>query len=108
MIYPSAFNVTTGPMHWTLLQRARYVPPPVLTDRSAVDNQIYVSMCSPSRNPEASYQAWGHSMVVNPLGEILCEADENEAIMYADIGMFSSIVMRHHLLKCRSRHVGHY
>jgi hypothetical protein len=27
-------------------------------------------------------------MVVNPLGEILCEADENEAIMYADIGEF--------------------
>jgi hypothetical protein len=23
MIYPSAFNTTTGPMHWTLLQRAR-------------------------------------------------------------------------------------
>lgn len=52
----------------------------------AVDNQIYVSMCSPSRNSEASYKAWGHSMVVNPLGEVLCEADENEAILYADIG----------------------
>ncbi|KAI9639675.1 carbon-nitrogen hydrolase [Dioszegia hungarica] len=74
MIYPSAFNVTTGPMHWTLLQRAR-----------AVDNQMYVSMCSPSRSPTASYQAWGHSMVVNPLGEVLCEADEHEAILYADI-----------------------
>ncbi|RXK42609.1 hydrolase [Tremella mesenterica] len=46
MIYPSAFNTTTGPMHWTLLQRAR-----------AVDNQIYVAMCSPARHPEASYQA---------------------------------------------------
>ena len=52
----------------------------------AVDNQIYVSMCSPSRNPDAAYKAYGHSMVVNPLGEVLCEADENEAILYADIG----------------------
>lgn len=52
----------------------------------AVDNQIYVSMCSPSRNPNADYKAYGHSMVVNPLGEVLCEADENEAILYADIG----------------------
>lgn len=23
MIYPAAFNTTTGPMHWTLLQRSR-------------------------------------------------------------------------------------
>lgn len=67
-------STTTGPMHWTLLQRAR-----------AVDNQIYVAMCSPARHPEASYQAYGHSMVVNPIGEILTEADENPAIVYADI-----------------------
>lgn len=25
MIYPAAFNTTTGPMHWTLLQKARWV-----------------------------------------------------------------------------------
>jgi len=74
MIYPSAFNTTTGPMHWTLLQRAR-----------AVDNQIFVAMCSPARHPDASYQAYGHSLVVNPLGEVLVEADEKEAIVYADI-----------------------
>lgn len=55
MIYPSAFNTTTGPDYWTLLQRAR-----------AVDNQIYVAMCSPARNPEAQYQAYGHTMVVDP------------------------------------------
>ena len=23
-IYPGAFNLTTGPLHWELLQRARY------------------------------------------------------------------------------------
>jgi len=27
MIYPAAFNTTTGPMHWTLLQRSRWVTP---------------------------------------------------------------------------------
>jgi predicted amidohydrolase len=31
-------------------------------------------------------------MVVNPLGEVLCEADENEAIVYADIGEFSALM----------------
>ncbi|KAI5454743.1 Omega-amidase nit3 [Naganishia albida] len=74
MIYPSAFNTTTGPIYWTLLQRAR-----------AVDNQIYVAMCSPARHPDASYQAYGHSSIVNPAGQVLAEADENEAIVYADI-----------------------
>ena len=24
MFYPGAFNMTTGPIHWELLQRARY------------------------------------------------------------------------------------
>ncbi|WWC87978.1 uncharacterized protein L201_002880 [Kwoniella dendrophila CBS 6074] len=74
MIYPAAFNTTTGPMHWTLLQRAR-----------AVDNQIYVAMCSPARHPEAVYQAYGHSMVVNPLGDVLTEASHEPTIIYADI-----------------------
>ena len=53
-----AFNTTTGPAHWELLQKAR-----------AVDNQLFVATCSPARNPEASYQAWGHSTAVNPFGK---------------------------------------
>ncbi|WVO13377.1 hypothetical protein L204_100992 [Cryptococcus depauperatus] len=74
MIYPAAFNTTTGPMHWTLLQRAR-----------AIDNEIYVAMCSPARHPEAAYQAYGHSSVVNPIGEVVVEADEKPTTLYADI-----------------------
>lgn len=59
--------------------------PPVLFTSRAVDNQIYVAMCSPARHPGAAYQAYGHSMVVNPIGEVLTEADEHGAIVYADI-----------------------
>ncbi|ODO11996.1 hypothetical protein I350_00780 [Cryptococcus amylolentus CBS 6273] len=75
MIYPAAFNTTTGPMHWTLLQRAR-----------AVDNQIYVAMCSPARHPDAAYQAYGHSSVVNPVGDVVVEAGHEPETLYADIG----------------------
>jgi len=74
MIYPGAFNLTTGPMHWELLQRAR-----------AVDNQIYVSMCSPARDLSAGYHAWGHSMVVDPLGRVLVEAEEAEDIVFSKV-----------------------
>jgi len=74
LVYPGAFNMTTGPLHWELLQRGR-----------AVDNQVYVSMCSPARDPGAGYQAWGHSMVVDPFGKIVNEAAEQEEIIYAKI-----------------------
>jgi len=74
IIYPGAFNMTTGPLHWELLQRAR-----------AVDNQVFFSMCSPARDLSASYHAWGHSMVVDPMGIVLGEARESEAIVQAHI-----------------------
>ena len=64
LLYPGAFNMTTGPAHWTLLQRAR-----------AVDNQAFVAAVSPARSPDPEdYQAWGHSSCVSPWGEVLVEA----------------------------------
>lgn len=74
MVYPGAFNTTTGPMHWSLLGRAR-----------AADNQIYVALCSPARDMNATYHAWGHTLAVNPNAEVLDEAKEEEAIVYADL-----------------------
>lgn len=74
LVYPGAFNTTTGPMHWTLQARAR-----------AVDNQVYVAMCSPARDENATYHAWGHSMIVNPNAEVMTELEESENIAYAEI-----------------------
>ncbi|XP_048396561.1 omega-amidase NIT2 isoform X2 [Stegostoma tigrinum] len=74
LVYPGAFNMTTGPAHWELLQRAR-----------AVDNQVYVATVSPARNENDSYVAWGHSSVVNPWGEVVTKAGHTETIVYADI-----------------------
>jgi omega-amidase len=70
LIYPGAFNLTTGPLHWKLLAQSR-----------AVDNQIYVAMCSPARDMSASYHAWGHSMIVDPMAKVLVEAEEDETIV---------------------------
>ncbi|OAQ70692.1 nitrilase family protein (Nit3) [Pochonia chlamydosporia 170] len=74
LIYPGAFNLTTGALHWKLLAQGR-----------AVDNQIYVAMCSPARDMSASYNAWGHSMIVDPMAKVLVEAEEKEAIIEAEI-----------------------
>ena len=76
IITPAAFNMTTGPAHWELSVRAR-----------ALDNQVYFIAASPARNPHASYQAYGHSIVVNPWGTVIAQADENEGILYAEIDL---------------------
>ena len=74
LLYPGAFNLTTGKLHWALQARAR-----------AMDNQVYVGVCSPARDMQASYHAWGHTMVVDPNAEVMAEAAEGEEIVYADL-----------------------
>ena len=64
----------TGPAHWELLQRAR-----------ALDNQLYVASCSPARDETSSYIAYGHSMVINPWGEVIQSATEKEEVVTVDI-----------------------
>lgn len=75
MFYPGAFNTTTGPLHWHLLAKAR-----------AVDNEIFTVLCSPGRDVGGSgYQAYGHSLVVDPYGKVVAEAGEGEEILYAQL-----------------------
>lgn len=73
MFYPGAFNLTTGPLHWHLLARSR-----------AVDNQLFTVLCSPARDVEGGgYQAYGHSLVADPQGNIIAEGGEGEEIVFA-------------------------
>lgn len=74
LLYPGAFNLTTGERHWDLQARAR-----------AVDNEVYVGMCSPARDMDADYNAWGHSCIVDPNAKIIAQLDEKEGITYADL-----------------------
>lgn len=76
IIYPGAFNMTTGPLHWELLQRAR-----------AVDNQLCVLTCSPTRSEDGPYTAWGHSTAIGPFGEILGTRDHTQGIVYAELDL---------------------
>lgn len=91
LIYPGAFNMTTGPAHWELLQRAR-----------AVDGQCFVLTASPARMPPPTpdddesagggmkyphYSAWGHSSVVSPWGDVIATCDEGPAVVIADLDM---------------------
>ncbi|XP_064608875.1 omega-amidase NIT2-like [Liolophura sinensis] len=71
-----AFNNVTGPAHWEAILRTR-----------AVDQQMYIAAASPARDLKSPYVTWGHSMIVNPWGEILAQAEFDEEIIMADIDM---------------------
>lgn len=76
LIYPGAFNMTTGPAHWELLFRSR-----------ALDNQVYCVGVAPALNKDASYHSFGHSIITNPWGEIVSEADEKENLIISEIDL---------------------
>ena len=76
ILVPAAFNMTTGPAHWELLFRSR-----------AVDNQVYTVGTAPARDPNASYQSWGHSIVCSPWGEILTQLDDKEAVAVTSLDL---------------------
>jgi len=74
LLYPGAFNMTTGPAHWELLLRSR-----------ALDNQMYVAGISPAHDEQADYKAWGHSTLVDPWGTIVATCETNQEIIYGEI-----------------------
>ena len=71
---PSAFTYTTGRDHWELLLRAR-----------AVENQCYVLAAAQGGTHENGRRTWGHSMVVDPWGEVLAVCEEGEGMALAQI-----------------------
>ncbi|RYC63490.1 hypothetical protein CHU98_g2691 [Xylaria longipes] len=46
-----------------------------------MDNQCYVALCSPARDMGATYHAWGHSLIVDPMAQVVVEAEESETIV---------------------------
>lgn len=78
MIYPAAFNATTGPMHFELLGKAR-----------ALDNQCFVVLAAPARDltKKTGYMVWGHSAVISPNGFTLAQAELPEKLLMVDLDL---------------------
>ena len=74
ILTPAAFNMTTGPLHWELMFRAR-----------AVDNQVFTAGAAPARDASSSYVSYGHSIVVSPWGKILNCAGSSPCEFITDI-----------------------
>ena len=73
LFVPAAFNMTTGPLHWELLFRAR-----------AVDEQIFTFGCAPARDERAGYVSYGNSIAVSPWGKVIARAGAEETILSAE------------------------
>lgn len=86
VIVPAAFNMTTGPAHWETLFRAR-----------AIDNQIFMVGVSPARNEKAGYIAYGHSLVVDPWGDVLWKAGTGEEVAVVPVETERVIEVRERL-----------
>lgn len=70
IVVPSAFTYTTGKAHWELLLRAR-----------AIENQCYVLAPAQGGLHENGRRTWGHSMLVDPWGEVLAVQPEGEGVV---------------------------
>ena len=73
ILVPSEFNMLTGKDHWESLLRAR-----------AIENTCYIiaaNQIGTKRNMTAN----GHSMAVDPWGNIIAQARERECVITAEI-----------------------
>jgi deaminated glutathione amidase len=72
---PAAFTRQTGEAHWHVLQRAR-----------AIENGAYVISAAQGGTHEDGRETFGHSMIVDPWGRIIAEADHDRPdVIFAEI-----------------------
>lgn len=74
IIVPSAFTYTTGSAHWELLLRTR-----------AIENQCYVLAAAQGGKHENGRRTWGHSMLIDPWGDIVDCIAEGPGFAIGDI-----------------------
>jgi len=74
VLVPAAFTATTGRAHWEVLLRAR-----------AIENLCYVLASAQGGTHENGRATWGHSMLIDPWGEVVAELPEGEGVLLADL-----------------------
>jgi predicted amidohydrolase len=71
---PSAFTVPTGRAHWHVLQRAR-----------AIENACFVVAPAQWGEHAEGRKTYGHSLIIDPWGEVLADAGEGVGFITAEI-----------------------
>ena len=73
---PAAFTVPTGKAHWHVLQRAR-----------AIEAGVFIVAAAQVGHHEDGRDTFGHSLVVDPWGEVLLDMGEQRGLGFADIDL---------------------
>lgn len=73
---PAAFTVPTGKAHWHILLRAR-----------AIEAGLFVVAAAQVGRHEDGRQTFGHSLVVDPWGEVLLDMGEESGVGFADVDL---------------------
>ena len=71
---PAAFTRPTGAAHWHVLQRAR-----------AIEGSCYVIAAAQAGRHADGRETYGHSLVVDPWGEVLLDMGEGTGLGFAEI-----------------------
>jgi predicted amidohydrolase len=74
LLVPSAFTHGTGQSHWETLLRAR-----------AIENQCFLLAPAQGGTHENGRRTWGHSMLVDPWGEVLACLPEGEGVVAGEV-----------------------
>jgi len=73
---PAAFTVPTGKAHWHVLLRAR-----------AIEAGLFVVAAAQVGQHEDGRQTYGHSLVVDPWGDVLLDMGEEQGVGFVDIDL---------------------
>lgn len=73
---PAAFMMNTGEAHWNMNMRMR-----------AVENQVFLVANAPARDAAIGYEAWAHSMVISPWGDVITDMGIDEGLAITEIDL---------------------
>jgi predicted amidohydrolase len=73
---PAAFTVPTGRAHWHVLLRAR-----------AIEAGVFVIAAAQVGRHEDGRETFGHSLVIDPWGDVLLDMGDDRGLGFADIDM---------------------
>jgi nitrilase len=86
IVMPAAFTYTTGRAHWEVLLRAR-----------AIENQCHVLAAAQGGVHPNGRRTWGHSMLVDPWGEIVTVLPEGEGLVIGELDLVRQSSVRESL-----------
>lgn len=80
---PAAFTVPTGQAHWHVLLRAR-----------AIEAGLFVIAAAQSGQHDDGRRTFGHSLVVDPWGEVIADGGEGNGLVFANIDLARIVEVR--------------